>query len=116
MVNVTDRDVCGRNLPVPAVPYPHPPPPPHFPPSLPTSRDETDGTEEACLRVIHLDGQQLVGKSEHQVGERAEASVVHLRPVEGQSIRKGHGVLIRGVPRTDAQDLMVGERKAVEGD
>lgn len=78
---------------------------------MPTSRDETDGTEEACLRVVHLDGQQLVGKSEHQVGERAEASVVHLRPVEGQSIRKGHGVLIRGVPCTDAQDLTAREEK-----
>lgn len=78
---------------------------------MPTSRDETDGTEEACLRVVHLDGQQLVGKSEHQVGERPEASVVHLRPVEGQSIRKGHGVLIGGVPCTDAQDLMAREEK-----
>lgn len=83
-------------------------------PGLPTSRDETDGAEEACLRVVHLDGQQLVGKSEHQVGERAEASVVHLRPVEGQPVRKGHGVLIGGVPRTDAQDLTVRERRQRE--
>lgn len=74
-------------------------------PGSPTSGDETDGAEEACLRVVHLDGQQLVGKSEHQVGERAEAGVVHLRPVEGQPVRKGHGVLVWGVPRTDAQDL-----------
>lgn len=55
-------------------------------PSSPTSRDETDGTEEACLCVIHLDGQQLVGKSEHQVSEWAEASIVHLRPVQGQPV------------------------------
>lgn len=75
-------------------------------PGSPTSRDETDGAEEACLRVVHLDGQQLVGKSEHQVGEWAEASVVHLRPVESQPVRKGHGVLVGGVPCTDAQDLM----------
>lgn len=81
----------------------------HSAPGLPTSRDETDGTEEACLRVVHLDGQQLVGKSEHQVGERAEASVVHLRPVEGQPVRKGHGVLVGGVPRTDTQDLTARE-------
>lgn len=79
-------------------------------PCSPTSRDETDGAEKACLRVVHLDGQQLVGKSEHQVGEWAEASVVHLRPVEGQPIWKGHGVLVGGVPRTDAQDLMAGRR------
>lgn len=81
------------------------------PPGLPTSWYETDGAQEPCLRVIHLDGQQLVGKSEHQVSEWAEASVVHLRPVEGQSIRKGHGVLIGGVPRTDAQDLTRKQRK-----
>lgn len=74
-------------------------------PGSPTSGDETDGAEEACLRVVHLDGQQLVGESEHQVGEWAEASVVHLRPVEGQPVWKGHGVLVGGVPRTDAQDL-----------
>lgn len=76
-----------------------------------TSRDETDGAEEACLCVVHLDGQQLVGKSEHQVCEWAEASIVHLRPVEGQPIREGHGVLVGGVPRTDAQDLTGRERK-----
>lgn len=51
-----------------------------------TSRDETDSAEEACFCVIHLNGQELVGKSEHQVSERAEASIVHLRPVEGQPI------------------------------
>lgn len=74
-------------------------------PGSPTSGDETDGAEEACLCVVHLDGQQLVGKGEHQVGEWAEASVVHLRSIEGQPVRKGHGVLVGGVPRTDAQDL-----------
>lgn len=70
-----------------------------------TSRDETDRAEEACFCVIHLNGQELVGKSEHQVSKRAEASIVHLRPVEGQPIWKGHGVLVRSVSCTDAQDL-----------
>lgn len=70
-----------------------------------TSGDKTDGAEESCLCVVHLNGQQLVGKSEHQIGEWAEASVVHLRSVEGQPVRKGHGVLIGGVPCTDSQDL-----------
>ena len=85
-------------------------------PGSPTSRDETDGAEEACLCVVHLDGQQLVGKSEHQVGERAEASVVHLRPVEGQPVREGHGVLVGGGPRTDAQDLGKAGRGLVSRD
>lgn len=85
-----------------------------LPLGLPTSRDETDGTEEACLRVVHLDGQQLVGKSEHQVSERAKTCIVHLRPVEGQPVREGHGVLVGGVPCTDAQDLTGGEKRQRE--
>lgn len=92
-------------LPVPSRPFSKCPVPS---PSSPTSGDKTDGTEEACLCVVHLDGQQLVGKSEHQVSEWAEASVVHLRSIEGQPVRKGHGVLVGGVPCTDPQDLKVG--------
>lgn len=34
---------------------------------MPTSRDEADGRQQSCLRVVHLDGQKLVGESEHQV-------------------------------------------------
>lgn len=33
----------------------------------PTSGDETDGGQQSCLRVVHLDGQELVGEGEHQV-------------------------------------------------
>lgn len=74
--------------------------------ALLTSWDETNGAEQTRLCVVHLDGQQLVGKREHQVSERAEARVVHLSPVQGQSIWKSHGVLVRSVPGTDTQDLM----------
>lgn len=96
-----------------------PPPPPPQPTKcsalgLPTSRDETDGTEEACLCVVHLDGQQLVGKSEHQVSEWAKTCIVHLCPVEGQPVREGHGVLVGGVPCTDAQDLTGRENRQRE--
>lgn len=51
-----------------------------------TSTDEADGAEQARLRVVHLQRQQLPGKRKHQVCERAEARVVHLGPVQGQAV------------------------------
>lgn len=73
--------------------------------AIPTSGDEADGREQPCLRVVHLDGQELIREGEHQVCERPEPGVVHLRPVQCQSIGEGHGVLIRRVPCADTQDL-----------
>lgn len=46
-----------------------------------TSADETDGAEQPRLGVVHLQRQQLTGKSKHQVCERAKAGVMHLGPV-----------------------------------
>ena len=56
-----------------------------------TATDETDGAEEAGLGVVHLQRQQLAGEAEHQVGERPEARVVHLGPVQRQAVRERHG-------------------------
>lgn len=78
---------------------------PSQPEPLPTSADEADGTEQPSFRVIHLQGQQLVGEGEDQVCERPEASVVHLGPIERQPVGEGHGVLFGRVPRADPQDL-----------
>lgn len=76
-------------------------------PSSSTSWYETDGAEESGLGVVHLDGQQLVGEGEDQVSQRPEARVVHLGPVQGQSVREGHCVLIGGVASADTQDLPI---------
>lgn len=46
-----------------------------------TSTQQTDGAEQPCLSIIHLQGKELVGKGEHQVGEWTEAGVVHLGSV-----------------------------------
>lgn len=70
-----------------------------------TSRDEADGRQQSRLRVVHLDGQQLVGESEHQICERPEAGVVHLCAVQRQTVRERHRVLIRCITRADTQDL-----------
>lgn len=70
-----------------------------------TSAQKADGAEQARLSVVHLQRQQLVGEGEHQVGERPEAGVVHLRAVERQAVGEGHGVLIGGVAGADPQDL-----------
>lgn len=51
-----------------------------------TSTDQADGAEEACFCVVHFQGQKLASKSKHQVCERSEASVVHLRPIQSQTI------------------------------
>ena len=51
-----------------------------------------------------------MSEGEDEVCERAEAGVVHLSPVQSQAVGEGHGVLIRGIARTDAQDLR-GTRK-----
>ncbi len=46
-----------------------------------TSTQQTDGAEQPCLCIIHLQGKELVGKGEDQVGERTEAGIVHLGSV-----------------------------------
>ena len=51
-----------------------------------TSTQQADAAEQAGLCIVHLQGQQLVGEGKHQVCERAEASVVHLGPVQGQPV------------------------------
>ena len=73
-----------------------------------TSADEADGAEQPCLCVIHLQWQELPSKGKDEVCEGPEASIVHLGPVQGQPIREGHGVLLRGVPCADPQHLEVG--------
>lgn len=79
------------------------PPPRHC--LAPTSADEADGTEQPRLGIVHLQRQQLVGEGEDEVGEGPEAGVVHLRAVQRQPVREGHGVLLRRVARADPQDL-----------
>jgi len=76
-------------------------------PSRSTSGDQADGAEEPALRLVHLQGQQLAGKSEHLVGERTEPGVVDLGPGEGEPVGEGHGVLVWSVARADPQDLKV---------
>lgn len=73
-----------------------------------TSAEQADGAEQPCLRVVHLQRQQLVGEGEHQVRERPEAGVVHLCAVEGQSVGEGHGVLVWRVAGADPQNLKHG--------
>lgn len=70
-----------------------------------TSRDEADGTEEPAFRVVHLQRQELPGKSENLICQRAEACVVDLSAGQGQAIGEGHGVLIRSVASANPQDL-----------
>lgn len=75
-----------------------------------TSTDQADGTEQSCLRVIHLQGQELPSKGKDEVCEGPKASIVHLGAVQGQPIRERHGVLLWGIPCTDSQHLeVVGE-------
>lgn len=57
-----------------------------------TSTEQADGAEQARLRVVHLQ-------------RTPEPGVVHLRPVQRQSVRERHGVLIRSVARADPQNL-----------
>lgn len=71
--------------------------------------NETNSAEKTSFRVVHLQRQQLIGKSENQVGEWPEARIVHLGSVEGKAVRKGHGVLLRGVPGANPQDLSAGD-------
>ncbi len=70
-----------------------------------TSGDEADGRQQSRLRVVHLDGQELVGEGEHQLCQRAEASVVHLCAVQRETVRERHCVLVRGVTCADTQYL-----------
>lgn len=51
-----------------------------------TSTDEADGAEEARLCVVHLQGQKLTSERKHQICEGSEAGIVHLCPVQGQTI------------------------------
>lgn len=46
-----------------------------------TSTQQTDGAEQPCLCIVHLQRKELVGKGKNQVGKGAEASVVHLGSV-----------------------------------
>lgn len=70
-----------------------------------TSTDEADGAKESSLGVVHLEWEELAGEGKHEVSEGAEPGVMHLCPVECQTIREGHGVLLRSVPCTDPQHL-----------
>lgn len=76
-----------------------------------TSADEADGAEQPGLSVVHLQGQELPRKGEDEVCKGPKAGVVHLGTVQGQPVRERHGVLLRGVPRTDPQHLDVGMGK-----
>lgn len=70
-----------------------------------TSGDQADGAEEAALRVVHLQGQQLAGEREDVVGQRSKAGIVDLSAGQGQTVGEGHGVLVRSVASADSQDL-----------
>lgn len=80
---------------------------------VPTSTQQTDGAQEPRLSIVHLQRQQLVGESKHEVRQRPEAGVVHLSAVQRQPIRERHGVLVGGVPRADPQNLS-GRRKKIK--
>lgn len=43
-----------------------------------TSTQQTDGTEQPCLCIVHLQRKELVGEGKNQIGEGTEAGVVHL--------------------------------------
>lgn len=70
-----------------------------------TSTYEADGAEESCFSIIHLKWQQLVGKCKDQVCKGSKACIMHLSAVEGQAIRKGHGVLLWCVACAYPKDL-----------
>lgn len=46
-----------------------------------TSTDEADGTKETCFCIIHFQRQELVGKCEHEISQRAKSGIVHLSSV-----------------------------------
>lgn len=46
-----------------------------------TSTQQTDGAEQPCLCIVHLQGKELVSESKNQVGEGTKAGVVHLGSV-----------------------------------
>lgn len=73
-----------------------------------TSTDEADGAEQACLCVIHLQGQQLTSKSKDQVCEWTKASIMHLGPVQSQAVWECHCILFWGVTSTYPQHLREG--------
>lgn len=77
----------------------------YSPLSSSTSRDKTDGAEKAALRVVHLQGQQLVRKRENLICQRSKSSVMDLSAGQGQPVGEGHGVLARSVASTNPQDL-----------
>lgn len=78
-----------------------------------TAADEADGAEEARFCVVHLQGKKLTSKREHQVCERAEAGIVHLRPVQSQTVGEGHSVLFWGVTCADSQHLQKDHEKCI---
>lgn len=43
-----------------------------------TSTQQTDGTKQPRLCIIHLQRKELVGEGKNQISEGTEASVVHL--------------------------------------
>lgn len=51
-----------------------------------TSTQQADGAEQARLCIVHLQREQLVSEGEHQVSERTKAGVVHLGPVQRQTV------------------------------
>lgn len=79
-----------------------------------TSRDETDGAEEAALCVVHLQRQQLAGECEDLIRQRSKPGIVDLSAGQGQPVGEGHGVLVRSVASANPQDLDGVKKRRIE--